>query len=233
MVATLALPLWFASTWVVDLQSLPITATELSIGVLVFPLALIAGQLTCELFGARRAGLLVLATTLASAAVIGGEALTVARYPVALALALVACSAIANAANLLVFASTRRIVSSVASRSFVATPVALLAGWSAFTLVWLAAGGEIEEAIVLASTPCLYAVACAIVGLVPLVIAARALAIYLRISGPVFDHTATRRLPRALIVDEPVVSANRSPVQKLYTTGEMRFFAEGDELAQQ
>jgi hypothetical protein len=229
MIATLALPLWFASTWALDLSGLPFSATELSIGVLVFPIALIAGQLASELYGSRRAAMLALATTLASSVVVGGEALTVANYPIALALALVACSAIANAANLLVFASTRRLVGSVVSRSFVATAVALLAGWSAFTLAWLAAGGELDEAIALASTPCLYAVACAIVGLVPVVIASRALSTYLRVRGPVFDHTATRRLPHALIIDEPSLPR---PVQKLYSTGEMRFFAEGDELAQ-
>src|SRR5450432_1390312 len=80
VLATLALPLWFASSWVVELTGLPIIV-ELTIGVLVFPLALVIGQLVCELYGPRRAGTLVLATTVLSLAVIGGESLTVGGYP--------------------------------------------------------------------------------------------------------------------------------------------------------
>jgi uncharacterized PurR-regulated membrane protein YhhQ (DUF165 family) len=236
LIATLALPLWFASSWVIDLTGLPINlagATELSIGVLLFPLALLVGQLVSELYGTRRAGMLVLAATVASLAVIGGEWLTIDGYPLALALALVACTTVTNAVNVLVFATARRAMDgrALALRSFVATPVALLAGWSAFTLAWIAIGLELDDAIALASTPCMYALACALVGALPLVIARGAFGTYLRIAGPLHDHSAPvrRRLPPALIIDDsqPVRRVPFNP----YTTGELRFFEEGDELA--
>ncbi|MEO8839950.1 MAG: VUT family protein [Kofleriaceae bacterium] len=236
LIATLALPLWFASTWVIDLTGLPIDlagATELSIGVLLFPLALIVGQLVTELYGARRAGMLVLAATVTSVAVIGGEALTIDGYPRALALTLVACTAVTNAINVLVFATARRAMDgrALALRSFVATPVALLAGWSAFTATWVAIGLELDDALALASTPCLYALACALVGALPLVIARRAVGAYLRIAGPLQDQVqpGRRRLPPALIVDDS--QPFRRPSFNPYTTGELQFFAEGDELA--
>ena len=237
LIATIALPLWFASSWVIDLTGLPIdlaNATELSIGVLLFPLALLVGQLVSELYGTRRAAMLVLAATVASLAVIGGEWLTIGGYPLALGLALVACTTVTNAVNVLVFATARRAMDgrALALRSFVATPVALLAGWSAFTLTWIALGLELDEAIALASTPCMYALACALVGALPLVIARRAFGTYLRIAGPLHDHHAQpvrRRLPPALIIDDS------QPVRRIpfnpYTTGELRFFEEGDELA--
>ena len=241
VLATLALPLWFASTWVVDLTGLPINVVgELSIGVLVFPLALLIGQLVCELYGARRAGKLVLATSLVSFAVIGGEWLTVGGYPLELALALVICTTVTNAANILAFAVSSRAMDGRALflRSFVATPVALLAGWSAFTLTWIGLGLELDDAIALASAPCLYACACALVGAVPLVIARRGFATYLRVGGreaaPI-DHVlvAPRRLPPALIVDDEPAPRMRRPSFTPFTTGEMRFFAEGDELSRQ
>jgi uncharacterized PurR-regulated membrane protein YhhQ (DUF165 family) len=201
--------------------------------VLLFPLALLVGQLVSELYSARRAGMLVLAATVASLAVIGGEWLTIDGYPLALALALVACTTVTNAVNVLVFATARRAMDgrALALRSFVATPVALLAGWSAFTLAWIAIGLELDDAITLASTPCMYALAFALVGALPLVIARRAFGVYLRIAGSLQDHSqpVRRRLPAALIIDDsrPVRRSSFNP----YTTGELRFFAEGDELA--
>ncbi|HEY0251177.1 MAG TPA: hypothetical protein VGC41_06600, partial [Kofleriaceae bacterium] len=179
LLATLALPLWFASSWVVDISDLPFDlagATELTIGVLVFPVALIIGQLVCELFGARRAGMLTLVATLGSIAVIAGEHATAANYPLAMSVALLACTTITNAVNVIVFAATRRAMDGRALwlASFLATPVALLAGWSAFTAAWLGLGGELVAAIALASAPCLYACACALVGMIPLVIARKA-----------------------------------------------------------
>jgi hypothetical protein len=242
LLATVALPLWFASSWVVDLTGLPIAVVgELSIGVLVFPVALLIGQLVCELYGARRASMLVLATTLVSFAVVGGEWLTVSGYPLELELALVICTTVTNAANILVFALSSRAMDGRALflRSFVATPVALLAGWSAFTLAWIGLGLELDDAIALASAPCLYACACALVGALPLVIARRVFGVYLRIGGreaPPIDHSqiAPRRLPPALIIDdEPGLPSLRRPPFTPFTTGEMRFFAEGDELSQQ
>jgi hypothetical protein len=63
------------------------------------------------------------------------------------------------------------------------------------------------------------------------VIARGAFGTYLRIAGPLHDHSAPvrRRLPPALIIDDsqPVRRVPFNP----YTTGELRFFEEGDELA--
>lgn len=245
LLATLALPLWFASSWVVDISALPIDvagASELTIGVLVFPIALLVGQLVCELFGARRAAMLALAGTLASLALIAGEYATVDGYPLALALSLVACTTITNAVNVLVFAATRRAMDGRALwlASFLATPVALLVGWTAFALAWLGLGGELDAAIALASAPCLYACACALVGMFPLLLARKVFGVFLRIGGreaPPIDHSLVaepaprRRLPPALIIDEeprfplPMVTA---PFKKPFTTLETEFFAEGD-----
>lgn len=258
LLATIALPLWFASSWVVDLSSLPFDiagATELTVGVIVFPIALIVGQLVCELYGTRRASMLVLMGTLASLAVVTGEQLTVADYPLALALPLVAATTVTNAINVLVFAGATRALDGRALwlRSFLATPVALLVGWSAFTLAWVGLGLDINDAITMASAPCLYACACALVGTVPLAILRRALGAYLRVGGreaPPVDHTlvSRRRLPPALIVEDEVATrtlrpqhlqhlpfttaeVNIHPKGKPFTTGEIEFFREGDEMA--
>ncbi|MEO8550062.1 MAG: VUT family protein [Kofleriaceae bacterium] len=265
LVATIALPLWFASSWVVDLSGLPFDiagATELTVGVIVFPVALIVGQLVCEIYGTRRAGMLVLMGTLASLAIVIGEQLTVANYPLALALALVAATTVTNTINILVFASASRALDGRALwlRSFLATPVALLVGWSAFTAAWVGLGLDVNDAIVLASAPCLYACACALAATIPLVIARLALKTYLRVGGseaPPVDHSLVappRRLPQALIVDDepdvlyqaPATRALRphhlpfttsegprvtQPRSRPFTTGEIEFFREGDEMA--
>src|SRR5512141_730768 len=111
--ATIALPLWFASSYVADLTRVPIDlagATELTLGVLVFPVALIMGQLICELYGTRRALVATLVGALA--------------YPIDLTLALVVCATVANVINVLVFAGSTRALEGRALwlRSFVATP---------------------------------------------------------------------------------------------------------------
>ncbi len=257
LLATLALPLWFASAWVLDLTRVPIDlagATDVTVGVLVFPVALVAGQLVCEIYGTRRVGALVLVGTLASLFVVVGEQLTITNYPLALALPLVACTTVTNAINILVFtAATRALDGHVMwLRSFVATPVALLLGWTAFAGTWAALGLDVNVAIALASAPCLYACACALAGVIPLVIARRALGAYLRVGGreaPPIDHSLVavqprRRLPPAVIVDDeplgvatlmqrprhmPFHTADVRP----FNTGELEFFREGDEIGDQ
>jgi len=263
LVATIALPLWFASSWVVDLSVLPLHiagAPELTVGVLVFPIALIVGQLVSEIYGTRRAGMLVVMGTLASLAIVIGEQLTVTNYPLALALPLVAATTVTNAINLLVFAGATRALDGRALwlRSFLATPVALLVGWSAFTLAWVGLGLDVNDAIVMAAAPCLYACACALAGAIPLVVLRTAFGVYLRVGGrqaPPIDHTlvatpAPRRLPPALIVEEdPAEAPTRAlrpqllpfttaegprvtpPRSRPFTTGEIEFFREGDEMA--
>ena len=250
LIATIGLPLWFASQWVVDLSDLSIDvagATELTIGVLVFPIALVVGQLVCELYGARRGGMLVLVGALASLLVIGGEYLAIENYPLYLALPLVACTTITTGANVIVFATARGALDGRAMwlRACLATPVALLLGWASFVGVAYALGTTFDDGIAVAGVPCLYACACALVGIIPLVIARAALGSYLRIGGreaPPVDHSlvAGRRLAPALIVDDvsaPVRMRRASlpfrtaeqPVP--FTTGELRFFDEGEALA--
>lgn len=253
MISTLALPLWFASQTIVDLRDLPIelsmvarSATELSIGVLLFPLALVVGQLVCELYGSRRAAMLVLVGTVASLCVIGGEYLAVENYPLAIALPLVACTTITSAANVIVFAAARRALDgrSMWLSSALATPVALVLGWASFVGLATALGTRPEDGVALAAAPCTYACACALVGIIPLVIARRALGGYLRIGrreAPPVDHAlvAMRGLPAALIVDDgsaPVRQRRPLPfttaeVPVPFTTGEMQFFNEGEALA--
>jgi|GEM_PF-2173439 len=250
LTATIGLPLWFASRWVVDLTDLPIDlagATELTIGVLVFPLALVVSQLVCELYGTRRAGVLVLVGTIVSLLVITGEYLAIDHYPVYLALPLVACTTITTGANVIVFATARGALdgSVVWLRSFLATTVALLLGWAGFVGIAYALGTPLEDGIALAAAPCLYACAFALVGIIPLAIARGAFGTYLRIGGseaPPIDQSliSTRRLPPAVIVDEvsspvrvrraslPFTTAEQ-PVP--FTTSEMRFFNEGEALA--
>jgi uncharacterized PurR-regulated membrane protein YhhQ (DUF165 family) len=253
LIATVGLPLWFASQTVVDLRELPLdlssvglSSTELSVGVLLFPLAVIVGQLVCELYGSRRAGMLVLVGTIASLLVIGGEYLAVGNYPLAVALPLVACTTITTAANVLVFAAARRALDGRAMwlSSLLATPVALLVGWASFVGVSAALGTQPEDGVALAAAPCVYSCACALVGILPLVIARRALGGYLRIGrreAPPVDHSlvSTRRLPPALIIDDvsaPVRQRRPLPfttgeVPVPFTTGELRFFNEGEALA--
>src|ERR1700755_1724482 len=109
--ATIALPLWFASSYVADLTQVPIDlagATELTLGVLVFPIALIMGQLICELYGTRRAMLVTLFGTIASAGIVFAAQQGSLAYPVELTLALVVCTTVANVINVLVFAGATR-----------------------------------------------------------------------------------------------------------------------------
>ncbi len=248
LIATIGLPLWFASQWVVDLTDLPIElagATELAVGVLVFPLALVVGQLVCELYGTRRAGVLVLVGAIASLLVVGGEYLAIENYPLYLALPLVACTTITTGASVVVFATARGALDGrrVWLRSFLATPVALLLGWASFIGIAYALGTPIEDSIALAVAPCVYACACALAGILPLAIARRVFGTFLRIGGseaPPVEHSliSPRRLPPALIVDDAPVRMRRAslpfttaeqPVP--FTTGEMRFFNEGEALA--
>jgi uncharacterized PurR-regulated membrane protein YhhQ (DUF165 family) len=254
VLATIALPLWFTSQWVVDLGDLPLdlsalrlSSTELTLGVLVFPLALVVGQLVCELFGTRRAGMLVLIGAVTSLLVIAGEYFTIPDYPLYLALPLVVCTTVAAGLNLLVFSGARRALVGRAlwSRSLLATPIALVLGWAAFVAVGYALGIELQAGIGAAAAPCVYACACAVVGIIPLVIARRALGTFLRIGGseaPPVDHSlvAPRRLPPALIIDEsaapvrphrPALPFTTAEVPVPFTTGEVRFFNEGEALA--
>src|SRR5258706_14182172 len=77
LVTTLALPLFATSPVVLDLgEALRLDVAlpmQLSISGLLIPLSIVAAQLTCELFGARRAGALVGVGALASVALVATQ----------------------------------------------------------------------------------------------------------------------------------------------------------------
>lgn len=251
--ATIALPVWFASSYVADLTQVPIDlagATELTLGVLVFPIALIMGQLICELYGARRAMIVTLFGTAASAGLVYAAQQGSLAYSTDLTLALVVCTTIANLINVLVFAGATRALDGRALwlRSFVATPVALLIGWAAFAGTWVQLGHDMDSAIAMASAPCLYACACALASIIVLV-ALKAMLRDRPLEAPPIEYALVqpRRLPPAMIVEdhsEPIALTRviRRPVPvpmpvntapfKPFTTGEMAFFREGDEMGE-
>jgi uncharacterized PurR-regulated membrane protein YhhQ (DUF165 family) len=252
--ATIALPLYFASSYVADLTQVPIDlagATELTLGVLVFPIALIMGQLICELYGTRRAMMVTLFATVASAGLVYAAQQGTLAYSADLTLALVVCTTVANLINVLVFAGATRALDGRALwlRSFVATPVSLLIGWAAFAGTWVQLGNDVDGAIAMASAPCLYACACALAGILVLV-ALRAMLRERPLEAPPIEYALVqprRPLPPAMIVEdysEPIVltrvirrpmpvpmPVNTAPF-KPFTTGEMAFFAEGDEMGE-
>ncbi|MEO6776430.1 MAG: VUT family protein [Kofleriaceae bacterium] len=252
--ATIALPLWFASAYVADLSRVPIDlagASELTLGVLVFPVALIAGQLICELYGTRRALLVTLLATLASAGIVIASQHGALADPAELPLALVVCATLANLINVLVFAGATRALDGGALwlRSFVATPVALLIGWAAFAGTWVALGNDVDAAVAMASAPCLYACACALAGIVVLV-TVKALLREAPLEAPPVEvaWVQPRRRAPALTIEEaesepialtrvirrpmPVPMPMTTAPFKPYTTGELAFFAEGDEMSE-
>jgi uncharacterized PurR-regulated membrane protein YhhQ (DUF165 family) len=251
--ATIALPVWFASSYVADLTQVPIDlagATELTLGVLVFPIALIMGQLICELYGTRRAMIVTLFGTAASAGLVYAAQQGSLAYSTDLTLALVVCTTVANLINVLVFAGATRALDGRALwlRSFVATPVALLIGWAAFAGTWVQLGHDMDSAIAMASAPCLYACACALAGIIVLV-ALKAMLRDRPLEAPPIEYALVqpRRLPPAMIVEdhsEPIALTRviRRPVPvpmpvntapfKPFTTGEMAFFREGDEMGE-
>ena len=247
--ATIALPLWFASSYVADLIRVPIDlagATQLTLGVLVFPVALIMGQLICELYGARRALVTTLVATLASAGVVVAVHQGELALPADLTLALVACATVANLVNVLVFAGSTSALDGRALwlRSFVATPVALLIGWAAFAGTWTQLGNDVNDAIAMASAPCLYACACALAGILVLVVL-KAMLRERPLEAPPIEYALVepRRVQPAVLVDEPILLTRvirrpapmpmtTAPYFKPFTTGELAFFREGDEMSE-
>jgi uncharacterized PurR-regulated membrane protein YhhQ (DUF165 family) len=254
--ATIALPLWFASSYVADLTQVPIDlagATELTLGVLVFPIALIMGQLICELYGTRRAMVVTLLGTIASAGIVYAAQQGSLAYPAQLTLALVVCTTVANLINVLVFAGATHALDGRALwlRSFVATPVALLIGWAAFAGTWVQLGNDVDSAIAMASAPCLYACACALAGIIVLV-ALKAMLRERPLEAPPIEYALVQprrpapALPAMLVEErsEPILltrvirrpmpvpmPVNTAPF-KPFTTGEMAFFQEGDEMGE-
>lgn len=232
------------------------TALLLPLGVIAFAPSFIAGALVCELFGRRRASALVsvgFAASIALAGLMGAADLLDGGGAFGVALALAATYLLAHVSNVIVFDALRQrargrrlFVRLVATALF-----AQLVGWGAFVLVLDIAGTYIiapvprETIFALAAGSAITTAACVLVLAIPGAIAARALALVLRVGrDPIGDDdeapsdepafapreparpalaegSVSRKLPPAVIVDDD------DEVQP-FTSAEMRFFADGE-----
>ena len=211
-------------------------------GVLLFPLALVAGQLVCELFGAHRAGMLALAGDAACLATAMFALATGASVvPIALALALVVYAIVAHAVAAVAFAIATHARRRAWMSSLIAIAIAQAIAWAAFLLVTAVAGAALGPALSFAAAAALATCAIAVAAMVPWAIARTALGVFLRVgrdASAAIDHELLPAgtawppgLPPALIVeDEPTILRRpaRAAIQQAFTVSELNFFAEGD-----
>jgi hypothetical protein len=188
------------------------------LGALPGPLGLVALMLACELYG-RRASALVWAAVFACAAM-GGLSYVAGAWVVPLAVT----AAVAHVATLIVYASLRRALGGrhVALRAVIAAMIAQGVAWAAFAAVLR------DDAISpIALGGAAYGLAATIALAIPLAIAARVLRLYLRVGRP----AATIDYEEEEVI--PLVRRRRMPRVSLqpFSSAEMRFFSEGDELA--
>ena len=246
-------------------MELPV-ALLLPVGVLAFPLSFTASNLVCELWGRRRANALVFVGLLLNLGLVGLLAL-VDTFPdaagqtgdsVVPALAFIACYFVGHMFNVQAYHALRRQARSrhLWLRRNVAALIAVVAGWVIFALVLYTHAVQVSEqasdlaakqvaSVALAGG--LYTLAAAIIDTVPLVLAARALSVFLRVGrsdalgdsyaeGPtagVNDESGVRPKPTALVMDTvppPPPPKKRGRISKAFSTSEHRFFTEGEEL---
>ena len=235
-------------------------AAVLPFGVLAFPLGFLAVNLVGELWGFRRATALVVVGLVASLGVAGLVRLSDAaadRPPqFGAALAFAACTAIAHLSNVMLFEglSRRRRGRRLWLRANLATLIAQLGGWAAFAFVMygyaVGVRGEPEATTIDATGALLvgagaYAIAFALVAALPLSLAASGLGVYLRIdddrprdddSGVIEQPAFVRQLPPPPPQPQPRTlkdkdkPENRDEIRP-FTSAEMRFFTEGDAIA--
>lgn len=206
---------------------LPI-AMQLPLGVLAFPLALAAVNLVCDLYGRRRASVLVAAGTLASLALVGcmraADALD-GGDAFGPSLALASCYVVAQLSNLMLFDAMRRAMSGRRRwlRKTVSTLLAQMGGWAVFAFVafgYATYSGEAEAVaiariVAIAAAACAYAIAFVVVGVVPSLVLARSLAVYLR-AGRLADAVTVRPPIRTTpIVPRPFVPVPAPPSRAL------------------
>jgi uncharacterized PurR-regulated membrane protein YhhQ (DUF165 family) len=226
---------------------LPVTL-QVSFGALPAALGFFAVLLACELYGRRRAAALLWVGGFASLALVGLARLAdvldgrdTALLPTA---ALAAGVLTAHVTGLVVFAALRHHLRgrNLVSRALLASLIAQPLGWLVFgaTLYVARAQYDVDAMSAIGLGTCAYTLACMLLLTVPLAIAARALSLFLRIRFE--DTTAAHVLPPALIIDvddeddepepEPVVLAPRAKRVSLepFSSAEMRFFTEGDQL---
>lgn len=216
----------------------------LPVGVLAFPVSLVAVTLVCELYSRKRANALVVLGLIASLALAGlmfaVDRLDGVDAAFGSALAFTACYLVAHLANLVIFDALRRRMDGrhPVFRKTLATLLAQIGGWAAFAFVafgyavyvtgknpapyadWFAS---------LALGSAFYVAAVALVDLIPFAIARKSLVDYLRVVPDGEENEEIIELVEpartAFVVPAPV-----HPSLNLRTTGERRFFAEGDEL---
>jgi hypothetical protein len=189
----------------------------------------------------------VIAGAFVSFAIVGVQTLASGGDSIVNAVALVACSTVAQAANVLVFSAARIGTHGrhLGLRIVLSAGLAQLLGWSAFVIVLGTADLLEDAAVATAMAACLYCAAAGVAVALPLMLARRWLGTYLRVGrddDELVAHAARRRLPPALIVDdEPAILRDESativehtfrPELHPFTTGEMEFFADGDALEQ-
>jgi uncharacterized PurR-regulated membrane protein YhhQ (DUF165 family) len=240
------------------------TAMVIPVGVIPFALSFVAITLVFELYGRRRATAVVWVGLFASLALVGLMRLAdvVDRGNTFVSsFALAGGCAVAHACNALLFDVLRqRTRGRVLWLRFTASIVfAQLAGWVAYGAIQLgfasSVGGTIDHAMLgaLAIGSAVCTVVCAVALMIPGVIAARGLALFLRIDRTgttekdedpyermTLDATPQRRLPPAVIVDDgsdgvPVAIPRRRaarPSIQPFSSAEMRFFSEGDQLTE-
>lgn len=217
----------------------------LPFGVIAFPIALIAVTLVCELYGRRRANSLVLMGLVASLALTGLmfalDRLDGVNAAFGSALAFTACYLVAHVSNLVIFDALRRRMDGrhPMVRKTLATLFAQIGGWAAFAFVAygyaIYVQGKNPVAFAdwfasLAIGSALFIAAVALVDLIPFALARRSLMDYLRVvteAEAEAEEEIIELQPRApaFVVREPV-----HPSLNLRTTGERRFFTEGDDL---
>ncbi|MBA3451810.1 MAG: VUT family protein [Deltaproteobacteria bacterium] len=216
---------------------------ELPIGVLAFPISLVAVTLVCELYGRRRANALVMMGLVANLGLAGlmfvADRLDNTEAAFGPALAFTACYLVAHVSNLIIFDALRRRMDGrhPVIRKTLATLLAQLGGWAAFAFASYAYAVYVvgQDAAVadsiatLALGSALYVIAVALVDLIPFAIARRSLMDYLRVATDEDEEEIIELQPQvpAFIVREPV-----HPSLNLRTTGERRFFTEGEELSE-
>ncbi len=215
----------------------------LPFGVLAFPVAMLAATLVVELYGRRRANALIvmgLVTSLALSGVMYAvDVIDGANASFGSALAFTACYLVAHISNVIIFDALRHRMDGrhAVLRKTLSTVLAQIGGWAAFAFaaygyaVYVAGEAPVVANWIatLALTSALFVAASTLVDLIPFAIAQRTLKDYLRVVTETEDEEVIELAPQhpAFVVRPPL-----HPSLNLRTTGERRFFTEGEELSE-
>jgi uncharacterized PurR-regulated membrane protein YhhQ (DUF165 family) len=224
-------------------------------GVLPFALSGLALSLVCELYGRRRAAALIAVGLIATIA-LGGLMWLADRIDgrdaFGPALGFASCYLVGHFLHVLLFDALRRRMAGrhLWLRLLLVAPAAQLAGWTAFgaamygQAMWLVPGAPVDMAAItaLATGSAVYTLACVVVLTLPIALVVRGLRLFLRVAQHDEDDEyddyregpgvrITRRPPAALVDDDAPRRRIRPSLQP-FTSSEMRFFAEGDQLAE-